>query len=75
MKIVTTEEVRVTREMLELLLPPPTADHELSVFTGNQWNPDWGWDKSKIRKLTDEELIALYREMKRLSKERSRLWQ
>lgn len=32
----------------------------LAVFTGNQWNEDWGWKRDALEKLTTEELVKLY---------------
>lgn len=36
----------------------------LAVFTGNQHNPDWKWDKSKLKELPLYELEDLYTSLK-----------
>ena len=38
----------------------PPRDHEYSIFTGNQWNEDWEWDRDKLNELTAPELYAFY---------------
>lgn len=32
----------------------------LADFTGNQWNPDWAWDRKALWKIKIEDLQALY---------------
>ena len=39
-------------------------DKKLAKFVGNQWNPDWGWDKNTLSQLTTEELTELYGNLK-----------
>jgi len=31
-----------------------------AVYTGNQWNPGWRWDRSRLEDLDIEELRSLY---------------
>jgi len=33
----------------------------LARFTGDQWNPDWDWNKGELQKLSIEQLEALYK--------------
>lgn len=32
----------------------------MAEFTGNQWNPDWKWDRKALRKLPHQTLQELY---------------
>ena len=32
----------------------------LAEFTGNQWNPDWAWNRQALDKLTTLELEEIY---------------
>ena len=32
----------------------------LAGFCGNQWNPDWSWNRKELKKLTNEQLDILY---------------
>lgn len=36
----------------------------LMYFTGNQYNPDWKWDKLELEILVEDELIEIYKELK-----------
>ena len=31
-----------------------------ATFTGNQWNPDWEWNREKLEALTEAELKDIY---------------
>lgn len=33
-------------------------------FCGNQWNPDWCWDREYLKQLSTDGLYALYKLMK-----------
>ena len=37
----------------------------LMVFSGNQWNEDWKWNRSGLMKLTTGQLQKFYEELKR----------
>ena len=38
---------------------------ELTPFTGNQWNENWGWDRRAVERLTDDEKDCLWAALKR----------
>lgn len=38
----------------------PQRDSQFTVHTGNQWNPNWEWDRAKLQELDEEELYELY---------------
>lgn len=40
--------------------PGPCGDCQYSRFIGNQWNPDWEWDRDALRKLSEVELAKMY---------------
>lgn len=40
--------------------PNDFADVGLAVFTGNQWNEDWEWNKEELKQLSTEELNSIY---------------
>jgi len=42
----------------------PARDEEFGVFCGNQWNENWKWNKSKLAKMSTQELYSFYLERK-----------
>lgn len=40
------------------------TDKGLMSFTGNQWNENWSWDKSKLMEMSDKKLLNLYKKHK-----------
>lgn len=42
----------------------------LAIFTGNQWNESWRWNRTALQKLTLKDLCARYQEAKSLSPNR-----
>jgi len=32
----------------------------LMIFSGNQWNEDWSWDRSNLSKMAEHQLYTLY---------------
>jgi hypothetical protein len=39
---------------------PPYGGDQYSEFTGNQWNENWEYDMTKIKKFTNEQLWNFY---------------
>jgi hypothetical protein len=37
----------------------PYGDNPYTKFTGNQWSIEWEWDRSKVGKLSEEELAYI----------------
>jgi hypothetical protein len=40
------------------------TDEGLMSFTGNQWNENWSWQKSKLMSMSDQKLLNLYKKHK-----------
>jgi hypothetical protein len=66
-------KVEMTPGMLRTLVsgvyPPMHICDELVKigamrFTGNQHNPEWCWESSYLKRLSEEELLALYEKYK-----------
>lgn len=66
--------VEMDRKMLLTLVegvrPPMHKCDELTrqgamQFTGNQHNPDWCWDAAFLKRLTDDELMEIYKKCRR----------
>ncbi len=39
--------------------PRPYGDNPYTKFTGNQWNDEWEWDREKIEKLSENDLVLI----------------
>ena len=40
--------------------PASYGNNPYTKYTGNQWNADWEWDRSKLGELSESELYFLY---------------
>jgi hypothetical protein len=38
----------------------PQHDTLFTKFVGNQWNPEWDWNRNKLSQLSEEELYQFY---------------